>query len=127
VPPGWLSQQLRYAGQGWEAVVGTVKVTDWAGHPPEVPPAFEELYGHGEGGHPHVHGANLGFTAQAYLAAGGFGSRRTAEDHALVRALDAAGRAILRTTQVNVVTSARQHARAPHGFSQLLSSLAAAD
>jgi hypothetical protein len=34
-----------------------------------------------------VHGANLGFTARAYLAAGGFGSLQTAEDHAFVQAL----------------------------------------
>lgn len=127
VPPSWLSQQLRYAVQGWEAVVGTVKITDWTGHPAGVPPLFAERYGDGDGEHPHVHGANLGFTAAAYLAAGGFGSRRTAEDHALVSALDAAGRAILRTSQLNVVTSARRLGRAPHGFSHLLSALAAAE
>ena len=42
--------------------------------------------------HPHVHGANLGVTAAAYLAAGGFSALRTGEDHALVRALETAGR-----------------------------------
>jgi glycosyltransferase involved in cell wall biosynthesis len=125
VPSGWLAQQVRYADQGWDAVVGTVAVADWTEHPLELPPRYRERYGHSGGSHPHVHGANLGFTAEAYLAAGGFGSRRTAEDHALVRALDAAGRRILRTTQVNVVTSARRQARAPDGFSQLLSTLAA--
>ena len=75
--------------------------------------------------HPHVHGANLGFSAAAYLAAGGFGPARTAEDHALVNALTAAGRRVLRTTTVSVVTSARRRARAPHGFSHLLATLAA--
>jgi glycosyltransferase involved in cell wall biosynthesis len=127
VPPTWLAQQVRYADQGWDAVVGTVTVTDWTGHPPEVPPRYAERYGNGEGAHPHVHGANLGFTALAYLAAGGFGSRPTAEDHALVEALDAAGRRILRTTRVSVVTSARRRGRAPRGFSHLLATLAAAD
>jgi glycosyltransferase involved in cell wall biosynthesis len=34
VPPGWLSQHLDYADAGWDAVVGTVTVTDWAEHPP---------------------------------------------------------------------------------------------
>jgi hypothetical protein len=72
-----------------------------------------------------VHGANLGFSAAAYLAAGGFGPARTAEDHALVNALAAAGRRVLRTTTVSVVTSARRRARAPHGFSHLLTTLAA--
>jgi glycosyltransferase involved in cell wall biosynthesis len=125
VPANWLSQHLRHADAGWEAVVGTVTVTDWAGHPPEVPPAFQAHYGNSEGSHPHVHGANLGFTAEAYLAAGGFGPRRTAEDHALVESLGAVGRRVLRTTTVNVVTSARRRARAPRGFSHLLSTLAA--
>jgi glycosyltransferase involved in cell wall biosynthesis len=127
VPPGWLGAQLRYADQGWDAVIGTVTVTDWTEHPPEVRPLFLRRYGGGRETHPHVHGANLGFRAQAYLTAGGFALRRTAEDHALVRALEQAGCRVLRTTQVNVVTSARRRARAPHGFSHLLSTLAGAD
>jgi glycosyltransferase involved in cell wall biosynthesis len=125
VPPGWLGQQVHYADAGWDAVVGTVTVNDWAGHPPEVPPLFQEHYGVREGTHRHVHGANLGFRATAYLAAGGFSSSPSAEDHALVASLHAAGSRILRTTKVNVVTSARRRARAPHGFSHLLSTLAA--
>ena len=130
VPPGWLTRQLSYAEDGWDAVVGTITVNDWRQYPAEVPPLFQQLYrtaspADGEA-HPHVHGANLGFSAAAYLAAGGFGPARTAEDHALVNALAAAGRRVLRTTAVSVVTSARRRARAPHGFSQLLGSLAAA-
>jgi hypothetical protein len=127
VPPCWLTRQLRYAAGGWDAVVGTVTVTDWTQQPPGVPPLFQARYGDGPGPHPHVHGANLGFTAAAYLAAGGFAASPTAEDHALVNALSAAGSRILRTTKVSVVTSARRCARAPHGFSHLLAGLAAAD
>lgn len=127
VPPSWLVHQLRFADEGWDAVVGTVTVADWAEHPPAVPPLFLQRYGSAAGSHPHVHGANLGFSAAAYLAAGGFGASPTAEDHALVRALAAAGSRILRTTEVNVVTSARRRARAPHGFSHLLLGLAAAE
>jgi len=130
VPPGWLTRQLSYAEDGWDAVVGTITVNDWRQYPAEVPPLFQQLYRTaspaGGAAHPHVHGANLGFSAAAYLAAGGFGPARTAEDHALVHALAAAGRRVLRTTTVSVVTSARRRARAPHGFSQLLGSLAAA-
>ena len=130
VPPCWLARQLRYAEGGWDAVVGTVTVTDWRQHPAGLPPLFARLYdtagtdAPGGMGHPHVHGANLGFSAAAYLAAGGFGPARTAEDHALVSALAAAGRQVLRTTTVSVVTSARRRARAPHGFSHWLSALA---
>ncbi|MDX6389210.1 MAG: hypothetical protein QOJ73_273 [Streptosporangiaceae bacterium] len=125
VPASWLSQQVHYADSGWDAVVGTVTVTDWAQHPPEVPPLFRKHYGDGQGTHRHVHGANLGFRAGAYLAAGGFGPAHTAEDHALVESLGAAGSRILRTSRVSVVTSARRHSRAPRGFSHLLSTLAA--
>jgi glycosyltransferase involved in cell wall biosynthesis len=125
VPPCWLARQVRYAEGGWDAVVGTITVTDWQQFPAEVPPRFARLYATGGPAHPHVHGANLGFSAAAYLAAGGFGPDRTAEDHALVNALAAAGSRVLRTTAVSVVTSARRHARAPHGFSHLLAGLAA--
>ena len=59
---------------------------------------FRERYEHGQpcdsdessrtrvNQHPHVHGANLGFRASAYLRAGGFPALPTAEDHALVAA-----------------------------------------
>ena len=124
VPPGWLSQQLRYAAQGWDAVVGTIAVADWTGHPPELPHLFQLGYDAGPGPHTHVHGANLGFSAEAYVAAGGFSPHRTAEDHALVAALEDAGRRVLRTTELSVVTSGRRSARAPMGFSTFLATLA---
>lgn len=134
VPPRWLDQQVRYAAAGWDAVVGTVGVRDWSGYPPGTKALFEQGYRratHGRGGHraadghPHVHGANLAFTAEAYLSAGGFEPRPAGEDHALVRSLAAARRRILRTPDLEVVTSARRHARAPHGFSDFLRALAA--
>jgi glycosyltransferase involved in cell wall biosynthesis len=126
VPPGWLRGQLRYAAAGWDAVAGTVTVTDWAGRPAHLPAVFRQHYGESRGTHPHVHGANLGFTARAYLVAGPFPPVPTAEDHALVSALSVAGSRVLHTTEVSVRTSARQRARAPHGFSHLLSTLAVA-
>jgi glycosyltransferase involved in cell wall biosynthesis len=124
VPAGWLRQQLRYADRGWDAVVGTVQVADWSGHRPGTRSLFREGYGDGTGPHYHVHGANLGFRAAAYLAAGGFPAMATAEDHALVAAMEAASGRILRTRAVTVLTSARRRARAPHGFSDYLTELA---
>jgi glycosyltransferase involved in cell wall biosynthesis len=124
VPPDWLARQLGHARQGWDVVVGTVEVSDWAGHPAHVPRLFAARYAHGPDPHPHVHGANLGMTAAAYRAAGGFRGIPTAEDHALVQALDAVGQRILRTADVPVVTSARRQGRAPAGFSDLLTTLA---
>jgi glycosyltransferase involved in cell wall biosynthesis len=124
VPPGWLERQLKYAGQGWDVVLGTVTVADWNGHPPHVPAAFDALYEFGDGPHQHVHGANLGIRASAYLAAGGFRSLRTAEDHALLAAATEAGCSVLQASDITVETSARRRARAPLGFSHLLRTLA---
>jgi glycosyltransferase involved in cell wall biosynthesis len=125
VPPGWLRRQLSYADQGWDVVLGTVTVTDWAGHPPHAPAVFEARYAFGAGPHPHVHGANLGIRASAYLAAGGFRPLPTAEDHALLAAATEAGCQVLQAADITVETSARRQARAPRGFSHALRALAA--
>jgi glycosyltransferase involved in cell wall biosynthesis len=120
VPASWLLRQARYAGQGWDAVAGTVQVADWSEYQPGTRALFTGRYGDGAGPHSHVHGANLGFRASAYLAAGGFAAVTTAEDHALVAALTAQGSRVLRTRDLPVVTSARRQGRAPHGFSGYL-------
>ncbi|MCW2898444.1 MAG: glycosyl transferase family 2 [Streptosporangiaceae bacterium] len=126
VPANWLTAQLRYAALGWEAVVGTVRVADWEEHPPHLPEIYRRHYGTADrgGAHSHVHGANLGFTGAAYLAAGGFPPLRTAEDHALVNALAVSERRVLRTIEPTVITSARPRPRAPQGFGHLLNTLA---
>ena len=124
VPRWWLRRQLRFARQGWKGVLGTVTVGDWTDHPPQVQRLFAQRYDAWQVHHPHVHGANLGFTADAYLTAGGFRPQPTGEDHALIDDLLAAGIPLLRTTQIPVITSARSRARAPRGFAWLLTSLA---
>ena len=126
VPPCWLRQQARYASQGWDAMVGTIRVVDWSGYPPGTRALFRRRYAGGAGPHSHVHGANLGFRASAYLEAGGFPAVPTAEDHALVAALTADGSRVLRTRALPVATSARRAARAPHGFGHYLKELDAA-
>jgi glycosyltransferase involved in cell wall biosynthesis len=123
VPARWLCRQARYANQGWDAVAGTVRVADWSGYGPTTRSLFRERYGEGTSPHSHVHGANLGFRAAAYLMAGGFPDVPTAEDRALVAALTAAGSRVLRTRALTVVTSARREARVPHGFSRYLAEL----
>ncbi|MGH3153354.1 MAG: glycosyltransferase [Streptosporangiaceae bacterium] len=125
VPPGWLRRQLGYASQGWDVVLGMVTVTDWSEHPPHVPAAFAARYQYDGRTHPHVHGANIGIRASAYLAAGGFTPLRTAEDHALVTAAARAGCPVLRASDITVQTSGRRQARAPRGFSHLLRTLSA--
>jgi glycosyltransferase involved in cell wall biosynthesis len=123
VPPCWLRQQARYASQGWDAVAGTIRVADWSGYQPGTRSLFRRRYDGGAGLHSHVHGANLGIRASAYLKAGGFPAVPTGEDHALVAALTADGSRILRTRALPVVTSARREARAPHGFGHYLAEL----
>jgi glycosyltransferase involved in cell wall biosynthesis len=124
VPANWLQRQVAHADRGWDVVLGTVTVADWSEHPPHVPAAFAARYESGDRPHPHVHGANIGIRASAYRAAGGFAPVRSAEDHALVAAAAEAGCSVLRAGDVPVETSARRHARAPDGFSQLLRTLA---
>jgi glycosyltransferase involved in cell wall biosynthesis len=126
VPARWLRQQVRYGDQGWDAVAGTVRVTDWSGYQPEVRSLFRQRYGAHTGPHPHVHGANLGCSAAAYLRAGGFPCVPTAEDRAFVAALNATGSRIRRTRALTVITSARRESRVPHGFSDYLADLDAA-
>jgi glycosyltransferase involved in cell wall biosynthesis len=123
VPPSWLRQQVQYADRGWDAVVGVVRVADWSGRRPSTRSFFGDYYDGDDGPHPHVHGANLGFRAGAYLRAGGFPDVPTAEDHALVASMATHGSRVLRTRMVTVVTSARTQARAPHGFSDFLTQL----
>lgn len=134
VPACWLRQQVRYAGQGWDAIVGTIRVADWSGYSPGMRSLFNQRYERDEreraydgeaNQHTHVHGANLGFRGSAYLRAGGFPASPTAEDHALVAALSAGGSRVLRTRALPVVTSARRESRAPDGFSHYLSQLEA--
>lgn len=126
VPACWLREHTRHGDQGWDAVAGTVRVADWSGYRPGVRSLFRARYGAGTGPHAHVHGANLGFRATAYLRAGGFPDLPTAEDRALVAALTASGGRVRRTRGLTVVTSARREARVPHGFSDYLAELEAA-
>ena len=121
VPAGWLSGQLALAADGWEAVIGTVSVADWSGHDPRVARRWGESYRAVEH-HSHVHGANLGFTAAAYLEAGGWPALPAHEDVALLNRLKS--RRIVATATLPVVTSARRDPRAAGGFGDALSGLA---
>jgi glycosyltransferase involved in cell wall biosynthesis len=123
VPARWLREHARYGDEGWDAVAGTVRVAGWSGYRPDTRSLFRKRYGAGAGPHAHVHGANLGFRATAYLRAGGFPDVPTAEDRALVAALTANGSRVRRTRSLSVVTSARREGRAPHGFSHYLAEL----
>jgi glycosyltransferase involved in cell wall biosynthesis len=121
VPVGWLRRQVQFAASGWEAFVGTVTVADWTEHPAHVSGAWSSSYRPVDD-HPHVHGANFGCTAAAYLRAGGWPPLAADEDVALLSAMS--DRRVLRSAANAVVTSSRRAARAPRGFATTLREIA---
>ncbi|WP_133645915.1 glycosyltransferase [Paraburkholderia flava] len=114
----WLVAQLLL---GADAVCGPVSVDDWSDHPPHVRETFYRMYVDADG-HRHVHGANLGVTANAYRRAGGFPPLACSEDAALVDLLIATGASIAWSAAPRVVTSARKESRARGGFGDTLAS-----
>jgi glycosyltransferase involved in cell wall biosynthesis len=125
VPPEWLARQLSWHRRGAEAVAGTVEVQDWSEQPARVRHRFgRHQRAHGlDDGHGHVHGANLGLSADVYRRAGGVPHLPLAEDHALWDAVGATGALRISAPDLPVVTSSRRDGRAVGGFSDLLRSL----
>jgi hypothetical protein len=122
VPPAWLQGQLALAADGFDAVVGTVAVLDWSDHHAEARTRWTADYLSVEQ-HTHVHGANLGLSAAAYAAVGGWPRLPAHEDVELVRRLSR--HRILATSALPVVTSARRDPRAAGGFGDTVKRLAA--
>lgn len=128
VPVTWLRDQIALADAdadaGVDAVAGVVSLTS-----PERPGmrrAFELHYGQriaSRGLHHHVHGANLGVRASAYLEVGGFAAVANHEDVLLVRALERRGHAIARPDWISVQTSGRLVGRCDRGFAHTLAHL----
>lgn len=118
VPEDWLHGQWTC---GADVFCGIVRVDDWGDYAPEVVRAFHASVP--QDGHPHVHGANLGLSRQAYLQAGGFMPATAHEDVGLVRRCEQAGLRIARRIAPCVVTSARRDPRAREGFGDFLLTL----
>jgi hypothetical protein len=122
VPETWLTDQLMIAFQGVEAVAGIIEVDSFREHGPVVQERFRLSYTiSADGTHPHVHGANMGVRADAYLRAGGWLSLETAEDHDLWHRLHEFGHRRLSASKLQVRTSGRKLGRAPQGFADALS------
>lgn len=121
VPAHWFARQLRHAGAGAAAVVGTVSVDDWSERTVPVRARAEADYRGSD--RRHVHGANLSFRAESYLQVGGFSVVERNEDVALVAALSQSGDAVVWAADVTVSTSARRVSRAPGGFAAYLDEL----
>ena len=112
----WLATQLSL---GADAVCGTIAVEDWGAYGERMHRHFDLTYTDMDG-HSHIHGANLGVSARAYLAAGGFQELESGEDVALVEALQKSGANIAWSRAPRVVTSVRPNYKAPRGFGATL-------
>ncbi len=125
VAPDWLVRQLELDA---DAVCGCIGVADWSAHGDQagfIRDHFAVTY-HEMDGHRHIHGANLGVSAEAYERAGGFQPLACREDVALVEALQASGARIAWSAAPRVTTSARADARARGGFGDTLLAVIAA-
>jgi hypothetical protein len=103
-------------------VLGVVRIANWRQLPATVAQMYLKAYRAKRRGreHGHVHGANMGFRADAYWRAGGFAALATGEDVDLVRRFEGQGCRIHRDDRLSVVTSARRVGRAPRGFANHL-------
>ncbi|PKH16601.1 glycosyltransferase [Pseudomonas fluorescens] len=120
VAPDWLVAQLAL---GCDAVCGTVTVDAWSeGFDAAAQMRYHQAY-EARDGHRHVHGANLGVSASAYLQAGGFEPVACHEDVQLVRNLERCGASIAWSHSPQVITSARLDCRAQGGFGDYLKGL----
>jgi hypothetical protein len=118
VAPDWLAVHLEFAERGVALLRGAVR-------PDARELAAEHLHrwlslNPPTERHDHVHGANLGLTAAAYLAAGGFRDLPLQEDVELVRLVAATGRLTASTARAPVITSARPIGRLEGGFATYL-------
>jgi glycosyltransferase involved in cell wall biosynthesis len=118
----WISQQLVLANQGYCGVAGIVHLAAIDGQGPEVAERWRRDYlPHAAAEtHPHVHGANLGIRADAYLDAGGWSNLTVAEDHCLWGRVRTCGWRIVSSIASVVTTSGRLDGRARGGFADTL-------
>lgn len=123
----WL---LRMTAADADMVLGIVRVHAWRHYPAEVARRYLRAYrskgvqGPKGQGHNHIHGANMGFRADAYWHVGGFRALATGEDVELVGRFESAGMVIHRDAGLSVATSDRRDSRAPGGFANHLRDLA---
>jgi glycosyltransferase involved in cell wall biosynthesis len=120
VPADWL---LRMTACDADMVLGVVQIPSWRNYPAAVARRYLRSYRSKGPGHDHVHGANMGFRADAYWAVGGFRALQTGEDVELVDRFEAARLRIHRDADLSVATSDRPHGRAPGGFAHHLHEL----
>jgi glycosyltransferase involved in cell wall biosynthesis len=116
VADDWLVRQLDLCA---DAVCGVIAIHDWSPHMSAVREHFARTYTDADD-HRHIHGANMGVSAAAYVRVGGFAPLEHSEDVALVEALIADGASIAWSAAPRVVTSARTDFKARKGFGATL-------
>ncbi|MEY2581653.1 MAG: hypothetical protein QOE09_1502 [Ilumatobacteraceae bacterium] len=122
VPPMWLRIQLELATE-LDAVAGIVQL-DPATTAPAMFEAFTSSYHLDGDSHGHVHGANIGMCATAYLDVGGWCSKTVVgEDHVIWNAIRDVSDRVQQTTMLRVITSARTRSRVLGGFATNLDKL----
>jgi len=121
VPVNWLQTQGELSGAGYGLVLGTV-VPDARDLDADHLALWQARHTLAEG-HPYVHGANLGVSADAYTAAGGFRPGTAGEDVDLADRVKGARVPWIATDWIRAVTSGRTTGRAPAGFSGYLRGL----
>ncbi len=119
VPDNWLTSQADLADRGYDIIIGTVR-PDPREYPPDAQREWEKTHitGHPNG---HIHGANLGVRASAYLDVDGFRPIREHEDVDLIERL-ARFRSIA-SDDAEVITSARLAGHTPGGYARYLRDL----
>jgi len=123
VPLNWLQHQLIRADTGLQGIAGIVRVDSFSEHELATSSKFLTSYTiNPDGTHPHVHGANFGIRADAYVQVGGWNELTTAEDHDLWNRMAAANIPKISDANLFVYTSGRKEGRAPHGFAGKLAS-----
>ena len=115
VDPDWL---IRQTASDADMVLGVVRIANWRHLPAAAVRRYLSAYRskRRQDGHGHVHGANMGFRAEAYWRVGGFAALPTGEDVDLARRFEEHGLRIDRNERLSVTTSARQKGKAPRGF-----------
>lgn len=121
VPGQWLVEQCRLATTGVRLVLGTV-----VPNPRGLDAALEQAWHAAHplnDGHDYVHGANLGFRADSYLAVGGFAALDLHEDADLTDRLKSQGARWVAVDTIRATTSARTAGRTSGGFAGYLRDL----
>ena len=127
VCPDWVRNQLAHAEAGADAVTGLVDLLDAAHLTASLRTRYAEIVSAGllPESHNHVHGANFGVRASAFLAVGGYRPLHTGEDRDLWFRLLDAGYCLRQPLDLHVRTSSRLVGRARGGLADMLATLAA--